>query len=628
MSLNAALSSSLTGLVVAQHALGVTSNNIANVNTDGFTRKQVNQTSLIVAGVGHGAATEETTRIADEFLNGELRRQLNGLGRTEQIADVYARIESAIFGTPGEADRGLEPRYSALLASLEELANSPESTPSRTALLNAVEDMLNQLSRDALSIQQIREDTDRKIGTSIDSINNIIEELHELNIELIRAIPSAELMDRRDTLLEELSTKIDVSTFKFDNNAIGVYTTGGEPLLEYTPRKLIYQPSSAVGNDTLFGAIEIFDQDQLDPATGNPLPAEIGRTLVTSGVRMDLTPELLADTIPDADQQILSPLVGGELQGLLEARDRILPGLADQIDELALMVSHTLNSAHNNAVPSPKPTDFIGSRQGLNDYDGAARSGFAYITVVDSTGAIAVDVTVDVGAAATPEALAAQINAQLGATGTATINALNDNLEINLGLDGGGNPYRMALSEGDSAMTFSDSAGRTRDYGFAHYFGLNNLVEQTGNLATELSLRSDIAADSSLLSNVFLDRSGIPPTIGGAGDNRGFQGLADAMDSALNTIARGGIPAKSTTISQYLSDIVALHGNEAAQASSRESADRVLVDDLQFRQGTVSGVNLDEELSKLMIYQRAYTVSAQVMAVTNDLFDDLLSIAR
>ena len=142
------------------------------------------------------------------------------------------------------------------------------------------------------------------------------------------------------------------------------------------------------------------------------------------GVRAALTPELQNDAVADADQQITSRVRGGRLAGLLEIRDRTLPELDDQIQELAAGLRFALNAAHNDASPVPPPAQLTGSRTDLADFAAATRSGTATFAVIDPTdGSTLLAFQVDVGAAADEAALAAQIDAALGAFGSAAIGA-------------------------------------------------------------------------------------------------------------------------------------------------------------------------------------------------------------
>ena len=220
---------------------------------------------------------------------------------------------------------------------------------------------------------------------------------------------------------------------------------------------------------TQFGAISVYRSDQLDP-TGDPLPGETGQVLVTSGVRSVLTPELAADAVPDSDQVVMSQLTRGQIAGLLEARDGPLPELADQISESAV-ARYALNSAHNNASSPPPPTALTGTRSDFAAWSGAANSGTAYLAVVNrASGQVVSTVPIDVTAADVPTLLG-QINAALGALGTASLGA-DGTLELTTSDPSNG----IAISEGDSAIPVTDTAGRTRSFGLSQFFGLNDLI--------------------------------------------------------------------------------------------------------------------------------------------------------
>jgi flagellar hook-associated protein 1 FlgK len=343
-------------------------------------------------------------------------------------------------------------------------------------------------------------------------------------------------------------------------------------------------------------------------------------------VRAELTPELAADAVADADQLVRSPLASGKLQGLIEARDRLLPGLADQLGEAAGVARFALNAAHNDAVPLPLPGALTGTRTDYSGWDGAANAGTAHIAVIDrATGAAVATVAVD-AAAADPAALVGQINAGLGGLGTAAFDA-----EGRLTLTLNSTAHGLALDEGDSRIAAPDAAGHAREYGVAHYFGLNDLVVQAGPRAADIAVRPDIVADNAKLSAVALVVAPGPPataSLGGAGDNRPAQALAAALDRSVDTVARGGLAARRTSLGEYAADVVALAAVAADRAKNAEGSERAVVDDLTFRQGSVSGVNLDEELSRLVVYQQAYTVSARIVSVTNDLFDELFAMTR
>jgi flagellar hook-associated protein 1 len=629
MSLSATLANALSGLNVAQQALSVTANNVANANTPGYSRKIQNQETVVVGDRGAGVRSTEIARITDAFLTEEIRRQSSIAGRSDAVLRYQDLLQIA-FGAPGD-NRDLAVQIGGLQVALDALAASPESSATALQVLSAIDELSRTIGGLADQVQVLRGEADQEIGRTVDAINVEIQSVHALNVEIERLAHlgqiNPELLDRRDVLIQSLAEKIDVRTYAQGNGALALYTAGGETLLDSTPRVLVYDPANLVTADTSFDAIAIFRENQLDPATGQPLDPSAGVELVSAGVRATLTPELQNDAVADADQQITSRVRGGRLAGLLESRDQALPDLDDQLQELAAALRFALNAAHNDASPVPPPAELSGSRTDLSDFAAATRSGTATFAVIDHTdGSTLLAFQVDVGAATDETALAAQIDAGLGAFGSAAIGA-GGNLEITLAGSGQG----IAIDEGDSRVTITDAAGRHRDYGLAHYFGLNDLLVSAGSRASDFAVRADIADDPSLLGTARLDVDVGPPlvaSLGGRGDNRGAQALADALAAEQPMLARGGLSARSVTLATYSGDIIARSAVLAQTAEQTAARDRALADQLAFRAAAVSGVNLDEEMARMVQLQQAYSVAARVVAVTEELFDELLGIVR
>ncbi len=606
MTLTTALSTALTGLDVARRNLQVTANNVANVSTEGFTRKKLEQSSLVLDGRGMGARAEEVERTTDRFLTTELRRQRSVLARDSVLSEGLANAQNSLFGRPGDAGSGIQARLSDLATALENFAVQPEKTASRLTVLGAVSDLADRIATSGELVQDLRHDADQQISQLVGEINSDLLALDQINNEFARGVPTAELEDQRDRLLDSLAEKLDISVVTLDHNTIAVYARGGTALLEYSPRQLVYSPAAQVEADTAFDAIEVYDISQLDSDTGEPLAGETGTVLVSSG------------SSPSTS------LTGGKLKGLLELRDSRLPQLAGQFDEFAELTRFALNRAHNAATASPPPTALTGTNDAAaTTYDAATRSGTAYLSVIDrSTGDTVTTVSIDMSDDAAT--LVANLSSALSAYGTVTLTG-DGPLAIDLG------SYGIAISEGDSSIAFTDADGRERDYGFSHYFGLNDLVVKTGDAATALAVNPVLEADPSLLAAASLevDTSGTPSgVLGGAGDNRGALELVAALERQFDTVTQGALPGRSASMRDYAVDMVAVQAQAVDRLRTASDASEALVGDLEFRQASLSGVNLDEEMSKLVLYQQAYTASARVLTTTNELFDELMNLTR
>ena len=306
----------------------------------------------------------------------------------------------------------------------------------------------------------------------------------------------------------------------------------------------------------------------------------------------------------------------------------MLPELADQLGELADAARFTLNAAHNAAVPYPPPSELNGTRTDTAGFAAATRSGTAYLALIDrSTGAVATTFAIDVGAPRTPAGLVGPDpgrhgRARLGRRSTATG-------RVRIAAAPG---YGLALSEGDSSIVATDDAGHGRSYGLAHYLGLNDLLVRAGVEPTGLQVRGDIAGDARRLSRV-PPRRRARAAHGRSARRRRRQSRRPGARRRLREpgrprSTRGDLPAGSFRLADYAAEIVAVRAGAAERAKSAAANDQALADDLSARRAEVAGVNLDEELSRLVLYQQAYSVSARLISITGQLFDELLAIGK
>jgi flagellar hook-associated protein 1 len=617
VSLAATLNSALTGLNTSQRALGTTANNVANVNTEGYARKAHVQTNQVIDGRGAGVRSGDPARVFDEFVSAELRLQSSRLESRLALKEVHDRLQISLFG---EISSGLPSALDRLRAAVETLANSAEKLPAKAGVVGAAEDLARDIRAGAELIQSLRRDLDRQIGGEVDAINADLQELVELNRQFNRGMPTAELADQRDLVLDRLALRLDIKASIEPSGAVSVYTRSGQALLDRTAQIVHYDPAVVVTSETVFSAMQVFAPAQIDPATGQPLAGEVGVRLVNEGLRAEIPPE------SSGYDAIRSSIRGGRLQGLIEARDDLLPGLNDQLGEFTRLLRFTVDAAHNAAVPHPLPDQLTGSRTDHAAFDPGLNSGTAYIAVVErgsgtTLATIGIDATLG-----TPAAIVAQLNSDLAGYGTAALDP-DGRLVIDLADPAQG----LAVSEGDSAVRVTDAAGHDWTYGLVHYFGLNDFFAPEGSQPSGILVREDIAADNTLVANVSMTVDAGPPPVGaagGAGDNRGFQALAAAFDQRIEAVARGPLAGSSTTLTRYLGDFIGLEAMQAARIEADTTAGGALVQALESRKASVSGVNLDEEMSRLVLYQHAYTVSARIIQITDRLFEELLSIAR
>ena len=270
MSLNAVLSNALSGLAVAQNALSVTSHNVANANTDGYSRQLPQQESQVIGGRGAGARTLATTRAVDELLTDRLREQQGRVGRSAVLDEAHGEIQDRVFGALGDADGGIANRISALAQAAEALAAGPDQPALAAQLVGAAEDFAREIASAGAEVQSLRRDLDQGVAGAIALANGELAQLDELNTVIGRGDAGPDLLDQRDRLLASLAGKLDISVTRGDDGKIAVYARGGLPLLDGSLQQLVYRPAAEVGSATTFGAIRIYRAADLDRRRAGP----------------------------------------------------------------------------------------------------------------------------------------------------------------------------------------------------------------------------------------------------------------------------------------------------------------------------------------------------------------------
>ena len=191
---------------------------------------------------------------------------------------------------------------------------------------------------------------------------------------------------------------------------------------------------------------------------------------------------------------------------------------------------------------------------------------------------------------------------------------------------------------GDQQVTF----GADTYNGLSYFFGLNDLLITGGNspgdaiggIAGGLKIRSDIVTTESYLARGTLnkDSGANAPALGqsgiGMGDNSIMVSLSELFEKPLVFGASGDLPNLKTTLSGYAGEIIGNNSVAANRASKDTEFQQALFEEISYRYSSSSAVNLDLELSNMIVFQNAYQASAQVVNAAQEMLDTLLNILR
>lgn len=584
MSLTLALRSAISGLQYNQTALQVTSNNIANVNTKGYSRKTVQALTQLVDGVGAGVLSSGISRTVDANLLRDMRTQQGSLGQLRVAAKFLTRTQD-LFGSPA-SNSSLTANLATLSQRMGALATAPEDIAKRRQVIDAATMLTRQFNTMAKTLQSLRTTADGNITDSVKSINTELTKIEALNRDISRnkasSQPTAGLEDQRDNAINAIAKQIDITYFVRNSGEVVIQTAAGNTLIDGSASTLTHTSSGSLSSGVTYpGGID-------------------GITL--NGI--DITPSLRS----------------GRLKGLVDMRDKTLVNINSQLDQLALQVRDSVNAIHNNGSSVPPANALTGTRT-VSGADPFAGTGKVRIAVLDANGnAVADPFELDLTTVTTVGGVVNAISAGLGAAATVSINA-NGALEIKATNAANG----IAINELNSKVT---ADGR----GFSHHFGLNDFFVGNASpaLASQIAVRPDLVANPQLISRGQLNSGtiGIGDNAVAAGDNTVVQRLADVFNGTASFSAAGGFPALTVSFADYSGQILGANASDASAAASNLKFREKLAQDLTFRVSSVSGVNVDEELANLTTLQNAYAASARVISVISKMMDTLNQVAR
>ncbi len=245
------LNVSRLGLQAQQKALEVTAHNIANANTPGYSRQVARMVTTMPLPykdgqgmLGSGVKVAEIARVRDEFLNMQIRKELQTMGQWDSKANVLGQIER-VFMEPSET--GFNKTLSNFFDSWQELSLNPEGSPVRNALVGNSSALVNTIKHVNNQLKTIRTDIDDQIALKVEEVNSLAVQIKDLNSQIVSLVAMKEtpgdLMDRRDLLVDRLSELISFTALETTAGSMNIFIGGRTLVREGTSYSLTLEPS-------------------------------------------------------------------------------------------------------------------------------------------------------------------------------------------------------------------------------------------------------------------------------------------------------------------------------------------------------------------------------------------------
>jgi flagellar hook-associated protein 1 len=459
--LNTALRTAQSGLWTTQQVLDVVANNVANVNTPGYSRKEAQLDPVTLAGAGVGVQMKGLSRTVDQGLLATLRRESGALKAADIAATFEGRLQD-VFGTP-DSNSSIAHLLTSLQTAIQSLAASPdESLAARDAVRWAeqVGTTLNQMSG---TVQGLRRDADQRLAAGIREASTLLANIADLNGRIVHdslaGRDTTGLSDARDQAADHLAELLDVRVMTREQGDMVIFTAAGRTLVDGTAVRLSHTPAASVD------ALSTYAEGDF-----------AGIFAEAAGITTDIT----------------SALGKGELGQLVALRDQTLPDVQSTLDALAATLRDTLSQVHNRGLAFPGLSQATGSRVfaqpatqtislasgdtviALFDASGTHRASTAVSTLMGGAGPW----TISTVAAALDGWLNTNAGPQAGCGIT------DSRLAIDLATTTLGLAFRDQASAApgavreDARIAFSAVGGAGADEtvaGFSSFFGLNDL---------------------------------------------------------------------------------------------------------------------------------------------------------
>ena len=329
------LNVALQSLQAQQAGLDTVTNNIANINTPGYSRQRANLAELApleAGGPGNGVSVASIQSIRDNVLELRLTRETQTQAGLTSYLSAAQQAQTQFIDSQGT---GIQSALSGFFSSLQQLSTDPANLPARQSVLLAAQNLAQVFNGTASSLTSQRNDLDGSVSDAVAQVNTLTSQIAKVNgaiqeSQTAGANNPGVLEDQRTQLIRQLSGLIDIAVTPSGNGGVTVETPSGAPLVVGTTS---VQLSTKVNVGT--GRQDVFSQGQ----------------------------------------DITSTIQGGQLGGDIKARDQLLAGVLQNLDQLAAGVANAVNTQHqagtdlNGAAGGnffvPPPSGGVGAAAGL-----------------------------------------------------------------------------------------------------------------------------------------------------------------------------------------------------------------------------------------------------------------------
>ena len=679
MGTGALTSLGIRAMTASYAQLQTTSNNIANVNTQGYSRQEV---QLATAGgqftgagfFGRGVDIASVTRAHDDFLTREASLSTALAAADGARSEQLLRLEK-VFGT-GEAGLGFAANQ--MFNAFADVASKPQDMSSRQVVIERAGELAQRFAIAGEQIDELQGGVTVELKASVAQVNDLTKRIALLNQKISNysgnTKPPNDLLDQRDQAIQDLSKLVQVTTIGADDGSLSVFMGAGQALVlgsqttslvampdPYDASRVVVGLSTAGGNQSLPSSL----------LTGGSIAGLVRfQSTDITDARNLLGQMALAVGLQTNEQQSLGiDLYGQTGAGMFRFGSAsglpVVAASGSSFNSGSASVALTMQAPSTLSglgVSSVQPSDYRLTADGAGGFelarlkDGELDTSFTPVSVV--TGDVVEGFKIDVSGTASagdsfllrpsgtaalnmrldmsnPKLIAAAspLSGTLGATnaGTGAIGAMtfgstdvaaNANLPVTL-------KFQTTIVPGQYTYTWTNAGGTTT---VPNVWSPGQPIAYSGAAATDsfsvLITGVPVAADASASPAVTSDTFVFGANSYTSSDNTNAKALLSLRDTAfVGAIWNAGTLEPGASVTDAFASIIANIGVRVQSATNSAQLSADVAAEAEQARSSKAGVNLDEEAARLIQYQQSYQAAAKMLQVAQSVFETLLQTA-
>lgn len=679
MGTGALTSLGIRAMTASYAQLQTTSNNIANVNTQGYSRQEV---QLATAGgqftgagfFGRGVDIASVTRSHDDFLTREASLSTSLAAADGARSEQLLRLEN-VFGT-GEA--GLGYATNQMFNAFADVASKPQDLSSRQVVIERAGELARRFASAGEQIDELQGGVTVELKASVAQVNDLTKRIALLNQKISNysgtTKPPNDLLDQRDQAIQDLSKLVQVTTIGADDGSLSVFMGAGQTLvLGSQTTSLVAMPDPYDASRVVVGLSTAGGNQALPPSllTGGSIAGLVRfQSTDITDARNLLGQMALAVGLQTNEQQSLGiDLYGQAGAGMFRFGSAsglpVVAASGSSFNSGSASVALTMQAPSTLSglgVSGVQPSDYRLTADGAGGFelarlkDGELDTSFTPVSVVNGdvvegfkiaisgtasagdsfllrpSGTAALNMRLDMSnpkliAAASPlSGTLGATNAGTGAIGAVTFGstdvAANANLPLTL-------KFQTTIVPGQYTYTWTNAGGTTT---VPNVWSPGQPVPYSGAVASDsfsvLVTGVPVAADASASPAVTSDTFVFGANSYTSSDNTNAKALLGLRDAAfVGAIWNAGTLEPGASVTDAFASIIAHIGVSVQSATNSAQLSADVAAEAERARSSKAGVNLDEEAARLIQYQQSYQAAAKMLQVAQSVFETLLQTA-